>query len=147
MTTNGDIMNQSKTRANGYESRIRASNIRLAQWSGAWVAATMLMGLGPKFLWNKVVVFTLLAVGLSVAVGIGLLLASKKYVSELDELQRKVYLNALAITVGIAMIAGVPYSVMDTYDVIPFKADVAHLVMLMGLTFHLSLLYGTRRYR
>jgi hypothetical protein len=143
----GDIMNQLKTPENGYQSRIRTNIIRLVRWNGAWVAATALMAFGPKFLWNKALVFTLLAVGLDVAVGVGMILATKKYVMELDELQQKVYLNALGITVGVGLIAGVPFSVMGSYGVIPFKADIAHLVMLMGLTFFVSFLYGTRRYR
>ena len=48
---------------------------------------------------------------------------------------------------GVGLIAGIPYSVMDTYDVIPFHADIAHLVILMSLTFLVSFLYGTWRYR
>jgi hypothetical protein len=64
-------------------------------------------------------------------VGVGSILATKKYIAEQDELQQKVYLNALGIAVG----------------VIPFKADIAHLVILMGLTFFVSFLYGTWRYR
>ena len=95
-------MNQLKPPENGYQSRIRTSTIRLVCWNGAWVAATALMAFGPKFLWNKALVFTLLAVGLDVAVGVGMILATKKYVAELDELQQKVYLNALGITVGVA---------------------------------------------
>jgi len=140
-------MNHLKLPENGYKSRIRTGIIRLARWNGAWLAATALMAFGPKFLWNRASGFTLLAVGLDVAVGIGMILATTKYVMELDELQRKVYLNALGITVGVAVIAGVPYSVMDTYHVIPFKADIAYLVILMGLTFFVSFLYGTWRYR
>jgi hypothetical protein len=140
-------MNELKPAANGYLTRIRTSTRRLTRWNGAWVATTALMAFGPKFVWNQALVFTLLAVGLDVAVGIGLILAYKKYVAELDELQRKVYLNALAITVGVSMIAGVPYSVMGSYHVIPFKADVGYLLMLMTLTFFVTFLYGTRRYR
>ena len=140
-------MNQPKPPANDYESRIRTSTIRHAQWTGAWVAATALMAFGPKFLWNKALVFTLLAVGLDVAVGVGMILANKKYLEELDELQRKVHLNALAIAVGVALIAGIPYSMMDAYDVIPFHAEIGHLVMLMCLTYFVSYLYGAWRYR
>jgi hypothetical protein len=140
-------MNQLKLPENSYQSRIWTNTIRLACWNGAWVAATALMAFGPKFLWNKALVFTLLAVGLDVAVGVGLIMATKKYIAEQDELQQKVYLNALGITVGVAMIAGIPYSMMAAYDVIPFKADIAHLVMLMGLTFIVSFLYGSWRYR
>ena len=140
-------MNPAKPRESGYQSRTRTNVIRLFRWNGAWGAATALMAFGPKFLWNNALLLTLLAVGLDVAVGVGMILANKKYLAELDELQRKVQLNSMAITLGVGLIAGVPFSVMDSYHVIPFHADVAHLVMLMGLTYGASNLYGTRRYR
>src|SRR3984885_8728638 len=140
-------MNQLKPTESGYESRTRANVIRLFRWNGAWGAATALMAFGPKFLWNKALVFTLLAVGLDVAVGVGMILANKTYLAELDELQRKVQLNSMGITLGVGLIAGVPLSVMDAYDVIPFHAGIAHLVILMALTFAISNLYGTWRYR
>lgn len=140
-------MNQSKARESGYQSRIRKDVIRLFRWSGAWGAATALMAFGPKFLWNKALGFTLLAVGLDVAVGVGMILANKNYLAELDELQRKVQLNSMGITLGVGLIAGAPISVLDSYHVIPFHADIAYLLILMTLTFAVSNLYGTWRYR
>ena len=91
--------------------------------------------------------FTLLTVGLDVAVGVGMILANKNYLAELDELQRKVQLNSMGITLGVGLIVGVPFSVMDAYHVIPFHADIAYLLILMSLTFAVSNLYGTWRYR
>jgi len=140
-------MNQVKRPENGYQSRIRANVIRLFRWNGAWGAATALMAFGPKLLWNRTLVFTLLAVGLDVAVGVGMILANKNYLAELDELQRKVQLNSMGITLGVGLIAGVPISVLDACDVIPFDADIAYLLILMTLTFGVANLYGTRRYR
>jgi hypothetical protein len=105
------------------------------------------MTFGPQSLWNKALVFTLLAVGLNVAVGVGMILAIKKYVMELDELQQRVWLNALGITVGVAVLAVPPLAVMGAYHVIPFHANIAHLVILMAVTFVVSLMYGTWRYR
>ena len=140
-------MDQLKPPEKGYESRYRTNTKRLVGWNSAWVAATMLMLFGPKVLWNKALGFTLLAVGLDVAVGVGMILANKKYLAELDELQRKVQLNSMGITLGVGLIAGVPLSVMDAYQVIPFHADIAYLLVLMSLTFGVSNLYGTRRYR
>jgi hypothetical protein len=141
------MINQLKPPESGYQSRTRTNVIRLFRWNGAWGAATALMALGPKFLWNKALVFTLLAVGLDIAVGVGMILANKKYIAELDELQRKVQLNSMGITLGVALTAGVPLSVMDAYQMIPFHADIAYLLILMSLTFAVSNLYGTRRYR
>ena len=108
---------------------------------------TLLMALGPKFLWHKTLVFTLLAVGVDLALGVGMILATKKYVMELDELQQRVWLNALGITVGVAVSAVPPLSVLDIYHVIPFQANISHLVMLMAATFVVSLVYGSVRYR
>jgi len=140
-------MNQLKPPENGYQSRLRTNTIRLVCWNGAWAGTCLLLAFGPKFLWNKGLLLTLVAAALNVAVGIGWILANKKYVEEQDELQQKVYLNALGITVGVAVIASVPYSAMAAYHVIPFKADIGQLVMLMVLTFFVSVLYGTWRYR
>jgi hypothetical protein len=127
-------------------SRGSGRTLRLFRWNGAWGAATALMAFGPQFLWNRTLVFTLLAVGLDVAVGVGMILANKNYLAELDELERKVQLNSMGITLGVAVVA-VPCSVMDAYHVIPFHADIAYLLILMILTFAVSNLYGTRRYR
>ena len=140
-------MSQLSPPERGYESRVRTSVLQLFRWCGAWGGTCALLAFGPKFLWNESLVFTLLAIGLNVCVGIRTIVANKKYLEELDELQRRVHLNSLAITVGVAMIVGVPYSVMDSYHVIPFHADVSHLVVLMALTYGASNLYGTWRYR
>ena len=134
-------------RENGYQLRFRSNTRRLVLWNGAWAAATLLMALGPKVLWHKILALTLLAVGVNVATGIGMILATKKYVMELDELQRKIYLNALGIAVGVGLVVGVPWSVMGTYHVIPFRANMGSVIILMGLTFFVSFLYGTWRYR
>lgn len=130
-----------------YHSRTRTNVLRLFRWNAAWGAASALMAFGPKFLWNKATGFTLLAIGADAAVGIGMILANKKYIEELDELQQKVQLNSMGITLGVALIAGVPFSAMEAYDMLPFHSDIACLLILMSLTYAISNLYGTRRYR
>lgn len=140
-------MNQLKSLETSYQSRVRVSVVRLFRWCGAWAATCALLAFGPKFLWNRSLAFTLLATGLNICLGIGAVVANKNYLDELDDLQRRIQLNSLAITVGVAFIAGFPYSVMDSYRVIPFHADVSHLMVLMSLTYGVSNLYGTRRYR
>jgi len=89
----------------------------------------------------------MLAVGLNFCVGVGLILAHKRYLISLDELQRKVYLDALAITVGAVLIVAIPYAVLDRYNIIHLKNQVSGLMILMSVTFLASLFYGTLRYR
>ena len=140
-------MNQSKPPENRYQSRIQTNTRRLVAWNGAWGAATLLMAFGPRVLWNRALVSTLLAVGLDIALGVGMVLATKKYVMELDELQQKVYLNALGIAMGVGLIVGVPFSVLDAYHFVPVHANFGSMVIVMSLAFVVSLVYGNLRYR
>jgi len=140
-------MSDRETPANSYHARLRTSTIRLFGWTAAWVAATALMKFGPRLLWNQALVFTLLAVGLEVAIGVGMILANKRYIADLDELQQKVYLNAFGITLGVALIVSIPFSVLELYHLISFHAEISHLLMLMSLTFVASIIYGNWRYR
>lgn len=121
--------------------------MRLACWGGAWLAATALMKFGPGALWARSTGSTLLVVALDVAAGVGMLLADKAYLAELDELQQRVYLNALAVTVGVALIIGIPYAQMGAAHAMPVSADISHLLLLMSLTFCVCIVYGTWRYR
>jgi hypothetical protein len=105
------------------------------------------MAFGPRFLWNKALTFTLLAVGLNFCVGVALIVAHKKYLASLDELQRKVYLDALGITVGVVLIVAVPYAVLDRFDIVHLKEGVSDLLILMTVTFLASFFTGTWRYR
>jgi hypothetical protein len=141
----GEIMNQSKPLERSYASRTNTGLRRLAGWAGAWVASTWLMKLGPEHLWDKALLFTLLAVGLDVAVGVGLILAHQRWAAGLDELQRKIYLDATGITLGVTVIAGVPYSFLSKLGVVPFQ--FSHLLILTCVTFLISNIYGTWRYR
>jgi hypothetical protein len=147
MTKESDMRTKPQATVNGYQSRVFTSTMRLAGWSCAWVAATALMKFGPRLLWKQAVVFTLLAGGLDVAVGVGMILANKRYLADLDELQQKIYLNSLGITVGVAVIVSIPLSVLDLYHLSPFHPEISHLLVLMSLTFIVSILYGTWRYR
>jgi hypothetical protein len=104
------------------------------------------MALGPQPFWNKDPAF-LLAVGLNFCVGVGLILAHKTYLVSLDELQRKVYLDALAITVGTVLIVAIPYAVLDRYNFVHLKNEVSDLMILMSVTFLASFFYGRLRYR
>ncbi len=140
-------MHPSKLQKQGYQSRTLKNTLQLFSWAGAWLGTCALMTFGPRFLWNKTLALTLLAVGLNFCVGVGLIVAHKQYLARLDELQRKVYLDALGITVGVVLIAAVPYAVLERFNILHLKAGVSDLLILMSVTFLASFFSGTWRYR
>ena len=64
----------------------------------------------------------------------------------MDELQRKIQLEALGISLGLAVIAGLSFSLLDQTDLIPFDAEIGFLVGFIGITYMIALLINRRRY-
>lgn len=128
-------------------SRVRRSTLRLLCWTVAWLLTTALLAFGPKFIWNEALGATLLALALNLGAGLGVILANRQHLRDLDEMIQKVLLEAMGITLGVVLVIGIPYSLLDAYDVFAFEADIAHLYFVMGLTLIASVVVGMRRYR
>lgn len=76
-----------------------------------------------------------------------MILANKKYLNDLDELQRKIQLEAMAVALGIAVVAGLSYSMLDVWNLISYDAEISHLVIIIGLTYLTSSIVGNLRYK
>jgi hypothetical protein len=130
-----------------FESRIRRGTKKLALWTGAWLLAVALLAHGPEYLWAGQLGLTLVAAAINLVTGIGWVLATRHHLSDLDELHRKVLLEAMGIALGVGVIVSVPYTLLEGHDSAPFDGDSAHLLILMSLTFIASVVAGLRRYR
>ena len=120
---------------------------QLAIWTFAWVASMALASFGPKFLWDNNITLSLIAISLNVILGIAMIVANKKHFEHLDELQRKIQLEAMGITLGLAVVLGLAYSLLDQANIISYDANISHLVILIGITYLVATFIGTRRYR
>ncbi|MEO1595497.1 MAG: hypothetical protein AAFS02_09675 [Pseudomonadota bacterium] len=139
-------MPSSETSPSGFDATNRHRTIRLAQWTAAWVATVALAVFGAEFLWDGNMTLSVLAIALQAAVGAGMILANKRHLLNLDELQQRIQLEAMAITLGVTLIAGIAYSSLDIANVIAGDAEIGNLVLLMGLTYIVALLLVRRRY-
>jgi xanthosine utilization system XapX-like protein len=71
----------------------------------------------------------------------------RQYLLGLDELQRKIELDAMALTLGVGMVVGVSYELLEDIKLITFEPEISHLIILMGLTFGIGIIVGNRRYQ
>jgi hypothetical protein len=62
-------------------------------------------------------------------------------------MQRKVNNNALALALGVAVVGGLAYSMLDIANVIPFDAEISHVMFLVGITYSISIAVGTLKYK
>lgn len=133
---------------NKNSSQVQHNNVQgLALWTGAWVVSMALATFGPQFLWNDFPALSIGAILLNVILGIGMILANRNYLDRLDELQRKIQLEAMAFSLGLAVVLGLAYSLLDVTNLVYFDAEISHLVILIGLTYFAGTLIGQYRYR
>lgn len=125
----------------------RKNTVNLAYWTGAWVLTMALVSFGPKFLWNENIALTIIAILVNLAIGIGVIFANKRHLNSLDELQRKIQLEAMSLALGVAVIFGLSYSMLDVTNLISYDAEISHLVILIGLTYLAGTIIGNMRYR
>ena len=84
---------------------------------------------------------------LNMAVGVGMIVANKHHLDGLDELQRKIQLEAMALALGVGLVGGLGYSTMDITNVIGGDAEISFLVMLIAVTYMIGIFVGRRKYQ
>lgn len=140
-------MNKQITKTSDWETRIKKNTIRLGFWTGAWTLTMALATFGPIFLWDFDKVFSVSAILLNLGIGIGMIIANKQHLRGLDELQQKIQLEAMALALGVGIVGGLSYSLLDITNVIAVDAEIAFLVMLMSITYIIALAIGKVRYK
>lgn len=120
---------------------------KLAYWTLAWVLSVALVVFGSEFLWDGNAGITMVSLALNVGIGLGMIGAHRSLLRSCDELERKIQLESMGLTLGLTLIFGLAYSMMDITNVIPWDAEISFLVMFMGVTYLITMLANTRRYR
>ena len=120
---------------------------RLFIWSVVWVLATAGLAFGPKNLWSFNTWLTIIAVLIHIGIGLGMIRAFKQYLLGLDELQRKIQLDAMALSLGVGLVLGCSYEQLEDIKLIPFQPEIPHLIILMSLTYYIGIILGNRRYQ
>lgn len=120
---------------------------QLALWTFLWTASMALAAFGPKFLWDGNTALTLAAVLLNAILGVAMILMNIKHLNALDELQKKIQLEAMALALGVGVIGGLNYSLFDTTNLIAADAEISFLVIVISITYMAGMLIGQKRYR
>lgn len=121
--------------------------LRLGLWTLAWVLSLALVTFGAKFIWDFNITVSVILILLNLLIGVGMIIANVRLIQHMDELQRKIQLDAMGITLGVALIAGIGYSALDITNVISFDAEIGHLIFLLGITYIAAILIGNARYK
>lgn len=123
------------------------NTVRLRYWSIAWVLSLALAAFGPRLIWDFDTGLTILGVVVTLTIGFGMILANKRYIDGLDELHRKIFLDAGAFSLGVGLVCGLGYELLEDIKLISFQPEISHLVLLMCLAFLVGMVRGQRKYQ
>ena len=140
-------MSKLKTDSSDWAASTVRNTIRLGYWTGAWVLTMAVANFGPIAVWDSNKLVTLIAILVNLVIGFGMIMANKRHLKGLDEMHQKIRLEAMALSLGVGLVAGLAYSNLDVSNLIAFDAEISHLVILMGLTYMTGVFAGLKRYR
>ena len=135
------------TKQNNWQGELKKNTKDLAIWTFLWVFTLAFVAFGPKFIWNENETITIVMIIVNTLVGVGMILINRKQLISQDPLQRKITMDAMAITLGITLVLGISYSMLDITNLITFNAEISHLVLIMGITYLIAMLIGNARYK
>ena len=139
-------MNEINKTSGGWVARSKRNTLRLGYWTTAWVLTLAVAVFGPLLAWENQVL-TLGTIILNTAVGVGMIIANKHHLDGLDELQRKIQLEAMALALGVGLVGGMTYSTMDVTNFISADAEISFLVMLISAAYMIGIFVGRRKYQ
>ena len=119
----------------------------LRLWTLAWTLSMAIATFGPQFLWNEESVGTLLAIIVNLILGIRMTLANRKFINSGDELQKKIHLESMSLTLVLAVIVGLSYSLLDQKNLISGDAEISVLVLFIGITYLVTMTINNRKYK
>ncbi len=115
-------------------------------WTISWVISLAFLSGGENSLWDSLLI-TKIGLIINLAIGIGMIIANKNLFNTYDELQKKIQFEAMAITLGLAVVVGLTYEVSFDFGVIDKEPEFEYLMLFISFSYVASNIINARRYR
>ena len=115
-------------------------------WCFAWVASLAFLSAGVNYLWDSLLI-TKIGLLINLAIGIGMIIAHKNLFKTYDELQKKIQFEAMAITLGLAVVVGLIYEVSFDFGVTNKEPEFEYLMYFISFSYIVSTIINSRKYR
>ena len=127
--------------------RNKASTKTLFLWTLGWLLSLALLAFGPKLLWNFNVTISLAVIAVNLVFGYCMIITNKNYLDGLDELQRQLHLNAMAISLGISVVFGAIYGLLEPARLLDATPSPSNILIVMSISYFISLVINFRKYQ
>jgi hypothetical protein len=114
-------------------------------WIVAWTLILVVSSIYVKYEEGGSLVPSIIAFSAITLIGIGMILSYRKMLKALDEMERKIQLDALALSVGVTIVGFGSYSILEKAGLLP-DLSASYVIACMGFTYMVGLIAGRVRY-
>ena len=139
-------MKELSKHSSNYITRNKKNNMLYILWTVAWVGSMILVDKAVLYGWYSSDLISILAIVVNTALGLGVIVAFMRMLKGMDDLQRNIQLNALALAVGAGFVGGFCYLLLATSKFIS-EAEISDILLLMAIAYMASVIYGQVKYR
>ncbi len=133
--------------ADQYKDRNYQNTRSLRNWTMAWTLSMAIAAFAPKYLWDFNMIISMVAIIISLVFGVGMLLSNRRYLRGLDEMQQRIMFDAMGLSLGVGLVLGLTYDLLEDIKLISFQPEIAHLVIIMCLTYLGGIIAGHRKFQ
>ena len=111
-----------------------------------WAGTLAITSMSREYTWHSNMLFISIIFTVHTFIGLLMVFSFRKFLKELDDLERKIQLDALALSVGITIISFSSTSILSMAGIIE-KLDQSSLIMLMAASYMVGIVVGRIKYR
>ncbi len=130
--------------AKGLPKRDTKNANRVNMWAIGWVISLAISTYFAERLVGEVSIALLAFFAIHLFCGVALLRSYRRFLIELDEMERKVQLEAMASAVGLTLLVFSAGGILARAEIVP-DLDPAILIVVMSLTYMAGLIIGRIR--
>ena len=139
-------MIESMNKASEYDRRSIRDNLKVVGWILSWMATLVVSDKAALYDWWSSEWLTLLSIAVNAGLGLWVIRTYVKLLRGMDDLQRKIQLEAIALSLGITAVGTITYSLLVTWGYIQDE-EVNDIFLLLCVSFSFSLILNSVRYR
>ena len=127
-------------------ARSRKNHALIMLWIIVWMATFVAADKAQAYEWYSAGSLPLVAIAINAVIGLIVIVTYLRFLKELDEMQQKIQLNALALAMGIGLVGSVSYSLLVSAGLVA-APDIAVVIGLLGAGYGAGLVIGRSRYQ
>ena len=132
--------------SNNLNSRTATNTQKLALWTGLWLVSLALVAFGPQFLWDYHTAVTTSLIVTNIFMGYKMIIANKEHLEGLDELQQRIHLEAMALSLGCSVVFGAVFGLLEGVKIMQSSPNPSSVLFVTGITYAIGMLIAHRKY-